>query len=77
MPPDGCVVAFVAFAVLAVPLAVSLAPVPPLIEPQLALSFLSSSSSRPLRLVAVCSSQRSLSLSPLALSSQPHLTVYC
>ena len=73
MPPDGCVVAFVAFAVLAVPLA----PVPPLIEPQLALSFLSSSSSRPLRLVAVCSSQRSLSLSPLALSSQPQLTVYC
>ena len=73
MPPDGCVVAFVAFAVLDV----SLAPVPPLIEPQLALSFLSSSSSRPLRLVAVCSSQRSLSLSPLALSSQPQLTVYC
>ena len=73
MPPDGCVVALVAFAVLAV----SLVPVPPLIEPQLALSFLSSSSSRPLRLVAVCSSQRSLSLSPLALSSQPQLTVYC
>ena len=75
MPPDGCVVALVAFAVLAVSLAVSLVPVPPLIEPQLALLFLSSSS-RPLRLVAVCSSQRSLSLSPLALSSQPQLTVY-
>ena len=76
MHPDGCVVALVAFAVLAVSLAVSLVPVPPLIEPQLALSFLSSSS-RPLRLVAVCSSQRSLSLSPLALSSQPQSTVYC
>ena len=45
MPPDGCVVALVAFAVLAVSLAVSLVPVPPLIEPQLALLFLSSSSS--------------------------------
>ena len=77
MPPDGCIVAFVVLAVLAVSLAVSLVAVPPLIEPQLALSFLSASSSRPLRLVAVCSSQRSLSLSPLALSSQPQLTVYC